>query len=270
MLQIHYKNNTLVSSIHVCVYTLIALSRHVQIYTLTHVSTVSVLKVYLHARSPRKHLSSNPRTYGCLMFSDQESPCIGVESVSLSRLVLLSLFRSDCPRFGFSFSPLSPPSLLELPSPARSLIDCASRCNDFHYPSSSSSIFSFFTFSSSSAPSSSSLCQGYEYDRRTRLCSLYGALGDSPAVAVPSPYVASGLSPSKTTGSLCVSSCLVSEWSEWTGACPTRSGPAAASSGKKRVLYARVRMCICEPGRVNRLATYVSMYVQVGVERGST
>ncbi|PFH31837.1 thrombospondin type 1 domain-containing protein [Besnoitia besnoiti] len=109
----------------------------------------------------------------------------------------------NCPRFGFSFQGSS--SLLEPAFPSESVSACASRCNNY-FPSSS-----FFL------SSSSTLCRGFEYDRRTRLCSLFASLPASPLTR-PSPFVASGLSPTKTAGSVCATSCLVSEWSAW-GAC---------------------------------------------------
>nr|CAJ20606.1 hypothetical protein TgIb.1330 [Toxoplasma gondii RH] len=130
----------------------------------------------------------------------------------------------NCPRFGFAFhgSSRSSSALLEAPSEAESVSACATRCHNFV-------VSSFF---------SSALCRGFEFDRRTRLCSLFAALPSplSP-LSRPSPFVASGVSPTKTAGSLCATSCLVSAWSEW-GACEGEArpgrGPLDLPSGFQR------------------------------------
>ncbi|KEP62419.1 UNVERIFIED_CONTAM: thrombospondin type 1 domain-containing protein [Hammondia hammondi] len=117
----------------------------------------------------------------------------------------------NCPRFGFAFhgSFRSSSALLEAPSEAESVSACATRCHNFV-------VSSFF---------SSTLCRGFEFDRRTRLCSLFAALPSplSP-LSRPSPFIASGVSPTKTAGSLCATSCLVSAWSEWS-ACEGEGRP---------------------------------------------
>ncbi|CBZ49862.1 putative thrombospondin type 1 domain-containing protein [Neospora caninum Liverpool] len=156
-------------------------------------------------------------------------------SEEIARTALSSAFAQDagsahkpwignCPRFGFSFhaSSHSSSSLLETPFVVDSVAACAARCHGFV-------LSSFF---------SSTLCRGFEFDRRSRLCSLFASL-PSPFASLsrPSPFIASGVSPTKTAGSLCATSCLVSEWSAW-GACEgegrTEPGAYESTSGIQR------------------------------------